>query len=158
MIKGSNAVNFYFDQGSYTIGNDAHITNESIYNGGVGGIIELTTAGANNISLNTNMYFWGSSTLNLPNNALINAYILAPEGTLNVYTANATLPNVSSSDGIIYDGISLDNNTVLGMGSLVFNEVNCANAPKFFFVKKPSTTRDPNKPGKFWKDLYYFNR
>lgn len=158
MIKGSNAVNFYFDQGSYTIGNDAHITNESIYNGGVGGIIELTTAGANNISLNTNMYFWGSSTLNLPNNALINAYILAPEGTLNVYTANATLPNVSSSDGIIYDGISLDNNTVLGMGSLVFNEINCANAPKYFFVRKPSTAPNPDEPGKFWKDLYYFNR
>ena len=155
MIKGTNAVNFYFAEGSYTIGNDGHITNDSIYGKSS---ISLSTAGANNISLNTNMYFWGASTLNLPNNALINAYILAPEGSLEVSTANSTLPGVNTSGGINYDGISIDNNTILGMGSLVFNDINCSNAPKYFFVRKPSTAPDPDEPGKFWKDLYYFNR
>lgn len=152
MIKGTNNVNFYFDQGNYYLGNRSHITNDSIYNKGS---IELTTAGANNINLKTNMYFWGNSTLNTTNDSLINAYILAPEGTLNIATANGSLPGVSS---IKYDGVSISNSTVLGMGSLVFNKITTANAPKFFFVRKPSTAPDPDKPGKFWKDLYYFNR
>lgn len=152
LIKGSNNVNFYFEEGSYTLGNRAHITNDSILNKSS---IELTTAGANNISLQTNMYFWGNSSLSLSNDCLINAYMLAPQGTLNVYTANATLPGTSS---INYDSISVNNNTILGMGSLVFNEINCANAPKYFFVRKPSTAPNPDEPGKFWKDLYYFNR
>ena len=155
MIKGTNAVNFYFAEGEYTFGNRAQVTNDSIYGKSS---ISLTTAGANNISLNTNMYFWGNSKLTLQNDGQVNAYILAPEGSLVVSTANSSLPGVNASGGINYDGISIDNNTVLGMGSLVFNEIDTENAPKYFFVRKPSTAPDPDEPGKFWKDLYYFNR
>lgn len=153
LIKGSNNVNFYFDEGNYSLGDRVHITNDSILNATN---IELTTAGANNITLKTNMYFWGDNTsLNLRNDCLINAYILAPQGSLYVNTANATLPGVGN---INYDGVDISNNTILGMGSLVFDEVNFSNAPKYFFVRKPSTAPDGNKPDKFWKDLYYFNR
>lgn len=153
LIKGSNNVNFYFDEGNYSLGDRVHITNDSILNATN---IELTTAGANNITLKTNMYFWGDNTsLTLRNDCLINAYMLAPQGSLYVNTANATLPGVGN---IKYDGIDISNNLILGMGSLVFDEVNCSNAPKYFFVRKPSTAPDGKKPDKFWKDLYYFNR
>lgn len=156
MIKGTNAVNFYFDEGTYNLRDRSKLTNSSINTGAGTNSISLTTAGANNISLATNLYFWGNSTLNISNDAQINGYLLAPEGTLNVYTAQSSLPNITS--GITYDGISVDNSKVLGMGSLVFNEITTQNAPKYFYVRKPSTAPNPDEPGKFWKDLYYFNR
>lgn len=157
IIKGKNNVNFYFEEGNYTFGNRAIVTNESIYNNTSG--VVLTTDGANNVELNINMFFWGSSQLTIQNDGQVNAYMLAPNGKLVVTTANQQLKDKDGGvTDIQYDGITVANNTILGMGSLVFNEIDCSNAPKYFFVRKPSSTPDPNKPGKFWQDIYYFNR
>lgn len=151
MVKGTKQVNFYFDEGNYYFPDRCVVTNDSILDGGS---ITMSSKGANSIKLNTHMYFWGASNVIFSNDAMVNSYMFAPGGRLTVNTANASLSGVSN---IEYDGESVSNSNILGIGSLVFNDVSCSNAPKYFYLPQPSTTPDPDNPSKFWQDLYYLN-
>lgn len=153
MIKGTNQVNFYFDEGNYSFPDRSIVTNESILNAGN---IVMSSTGTNNITLNTHMYFWGASNVYLNNNPQINSYVYAPDSNLYIATAGPALDRISGN--ISYDGDNtITNSNVTGIGSLVFNTMNGANASKYFYLPQKSDTPDVGTPGKFWQDLYYLN-